>query len=221
MSRTPDRRARKVDPLRIRDWAEPALLFSKMPTKPIAGFLGKEGFSRRASLRHKDDRSVLVYEHFSLAWLIVLLVALSLGVASVLLFGDRIGLQVPDTSLVLLGFVFFSGGLGTLLKAFFHRSNLRYLGYGDLLAVTAGDETVTLQDGEIAVAWGDLRAVTEVRGYFRHEDEVTRIRQICVIYRVDSGFQQVPIATVKSASDALAKKVAKLLHVPLLRSFKS
>jgi hypothetical protein len=95
------------------------------------------------------------------------------------------------------------------------------LGTGDLLAVTAGDETVTFQDGKIRVAWGDLQAVTEVRGVFRQEDQIDRIRQICVIYRVDAGFRQLPFATVKSAPKALAPQVAKLLHVPLLRGYKS
>ena len=212
--------ATKVDPLRVRDWAERALFFSEMPTKPLAGFLGKEGFSRRARLRHQGDRSVLVYEHFPLIWLVIWMLFFGFAVAALLLFGERIGLRVPEPSTVFFGLASYGGFLIPLMATLFHRSNLRYLGHGDLLVVTAGDETVTFQDGEIQVAWGDLRAVTEVRGFLQRDDKVERIRQICVIYRVDSGFRQIPIATVKSAPEALAPKVAKLLHVPLLRGFK-
>jgi hypothetical protein len=211
----------KVDPLRIRDWAEQALLFTEMPTQPIAAFLGKEGFSHRARLKHQGDRSVLVYEHFSLRWLIVWIAVLGAGITCLLLFGDRIGLKAPDPFLVYIFMATYGSALISVIAVLFLRSNLRYLGYGDLMAVTAGDETVTFQDGEIQVAWGDLCAVTEVRGNLRQRDKEVRIRQICVIYRVESGFRQIPVATVKSASEALAPKVAKLLHLPLLRGFKA
>jgi hypothetical protein len=55
---------------------------------------------------------------------------------------------------------------------------------------------------------------------FVQDDETVRIRQICVISEAESGIRQVPIATVQSGSKALALQVARLLHVPLLRSFK-
>jgi hypothetical protein len=210
----------KLDPLRIRDWAEAEVHFTEMPEKPIAAFLGKEGFSRRARLKHQGDRSVLAYEHFSLVWLIVWMAVLGCGIAALLMFGDRIGLEEPEPILVYAFMGTYGSALIPLAVALFHRSNLRYLGYGDLLVVTAGDETVTLQDGKIRAKWGDLRAVTEIRGYFRRKDKEERIRQICVVLATDTGFRQVPIATVKAASEALAPKVAKLLHVPLLRGFK-
>lgn len=191
-----------------------------MPTQPIAGFLGKEGFSQRASLKHKGDRSVLVYEHFPLVWLVVCMVVFGVAVAALFLNAERWGLRSISDDAIFVFFASYAGGLIPLAAALFHRSNLRYLGYGELLVVTAGDETVTFQDGEIAVAWGDLRAVTEVRGYLVRDDKTVRIRQICVIFAVKSGFRQVPIATIKSGSGALGPKVAQLLHVPLLRGFK-
>lgn len=191
-----------------------------MPTQPIAGFLGKEGFSQRASLKHKGDRSVLVYEHFPLLWLVVWMVLFGVVVAALLLNAERLGLRDIGDNVIFSILGSYAGGLIPLAAALFHRSNLRYLGHGELLVVTAGDETVTFQDGKIAVAWGDLRAVTEVRGYFVRDDKTVRIRQICVIFAVKSGFRQVPIATIKAGSGALGPKLAQLLHVPLLRGFK-
>lgn len=156
----------RVDPLRVRDWAEPELRFTEMPSQPLASFLGKKGYSRRARLKHRGDRSVLVYEHFPLIWLVVCTLLVGVAVAALLLNAEQLGLRSFTESAIFSILAGYGGLFIPMVAALFHRSNLRYLGYGDLLAVTAGDETVTLQDGKIALAWGDLRAVTEVRGYF-------------------------------------------------------
>lgn len=210
----------RVDALRVRDWAERSLLFSEMPSQPLAAFLGKKGYSQRARLKHRGDRSVLVYEHFPLVWLVVCMLLIGVAVAALLLNAERLGLRGFTESAIFSILAGYGGLFIPMVAALFHRSNLRYLGYGDLLVVTAGDETVTLQDGKIALAWGDLRAITEVRGYFVQDDKTVRIRQICVISEANSGFRQIPIATVQLGAKALAPKIAQLLHVPLLRSFK-
>lgn len=211
----------RVDPLRVKDWAEDSLLWSEMPTKPIEAFLGKEGFSLRARLKHKGGRSTLVYVHFPIVLALLSLAIVGALVTVTMLYGDRLGLPKADLASVISWVGSFSGLLIGAIVWLFHRSNLRFAAHGDLLAVTAGDETVTFQNGKISVAWGDLRAVTEVRGHYTRDDRVERIRQICVIYAANSGFRQIPVATVKSASGALAPRIAKLLHVPLLRGYKA
>lgn len=209
---------KNLDRDRVVDWAQDFLLHEEAPTRLDATFLGKKEFGSRGVIKRQGACSWVQYERIPILAVSIFLVVFGVALGVLLSMGGQWGLTVPNTAgtLSILGaYVFFIAPafLGMLVWM-----NRRYAGRGELLVVTADDETVTLPHDGQTVPWGSLHAVTEVVGWHESHGDSTRIRQIGLIWRVEEGFRQQALLTMSHGSGKLAQQLGALLHVPVLRA---
>lgn len=199
-------------------WKHDHLSFEEAPTSIEPIFLGKQEFGSRVILKSDGEQSWLQYERINLLAVTAFLICFVIFVAIVLFFGEGWGLDTPGTTASTMILCAIAFVVGPSMIGILHLINRQYAGRGRLLVVTAGDETVTLPYDDLRVPWKALHAVTEVRGWASQGGESTRICQLGVIWRADSGFRLQPLATVSHASSKTAEQLAGLLHVPVLRA---
>lgn len=200
------------------DWKQDFVMHEEAPSRIDATFLGKKEFGSRAVIKRKGQTQWVQYERIPILAVLIFMIVFGVALGLLLGFGGQLGLTVPGKAgtLSILGayvFLIAPSMLGILALI-----NQQYAGRGELLVVTADDETVTLPHDELRFAWSDAHAVTEVIGWHKSHGDSTRIRQIGVVWRTDTGYRQQPLVSMSHPSRKLADQLGALLHVPVLRA---
>lgn len=200
------------------DWEQEFVLHEEAPTKIDASFLSKKEFGTRAIIKRKGPTQWVQYERIPILAVLIFMIVFGVVLGLLLGYGGQLGLTVPGKAgtLSILGayvFIISPSMLGILVLI-----NKQYAGRGELLVVTADDETVTLPHAELSFDWDAAHAVTEVIGWHKNHGESTRIRQIGVVWRTAEGYRQQPLVTMSHPSKKLADQLGALLHVPVLRA---
>lgn len=200
------------------DWKQDFVLHEDAPTKVDATFLGKKEFGSRAIIKRKRQTQWVQYERIPIIAVLIFMIVFGIVLGLLLGYGGQFGLTVPGKAgtLSILGayvFIISPSMLGILVMI-----NKHYAGRGELLVVTADDETVTLPHSEMSFGWDEAHAVTEVVGWHKQHGGSTRIRQIGVVWRTAEGYRQQPLVTMSHPSRKLADQLGELLHVPVLRA---